>query len=141
MLDHKRYKTCLYCGKRFEVNGKSEFEKRKYCSLQCSYDKRHQEWLDRKIIICDGWKKQNNEINITNRELEEYRQTQTVCEICGMPERSKCRNQYGLSKETMNLTIDHDHKTGEFRGLLCRRCNRCLGWFDKYKDSIITYCS
>ena len=48
-------------------------------------------------------------------DVETYKQrmaSRTSCEICG-------------SKK--ELCYDHDHETMEFRGVLCRGCNRALG--------------
>jgi len=36
------------------------------------------------------------------------------CAICGNP------------PKTRRLDVDHDHRTGKIRGLLCHRCNRAL---------------
>lgn len=52
-----------------------------------------------------------------------YRDHDGRCEICG-------RTPVGNERD---LHIDHDHESGEFRGLLCNNCNGGLG---RFKDSV-----
>lgn len=42
---------------------------------------------------------------------------ESLCAICGEPQ----------SKAGKSLAVDHCHKTGRIRGLLCDRCNLVLG--------------
>jgi hypothetical protein len=44
-----------------------------------------------------------------------------VCAICKRPEVSTYKSK------VRPLSVDHNHKTGKVRGLLCDRCNRTLG--------------
>lgn len=48
-----------------------------------------------------------------------------VCAICGKPETAKNNNGAIAA-----LSVDHDHKTGKIRSLLCVKCNRLLGEAD-----------
>lgn len=52
-----------------------------------------------------------------------------VCGICG-----KTREEYGRY-----FHIDHDHKTGKLRGLLCLSCNVRLGWLENNISTILKY--
>lgn len=53
-----------------------------------------------------------------------------VCKICLQQETAKVRDK------VKRLSVDHCHKTGEVRGLLCHKCNTTLG---KYEDKIETF--
>jgi hypothetical protein len=61
---------------------------------------------------------------ITLAERTEMERAQGgVCAICQRPERNQ---RQGVTKA---LAVDHDHATGQVRGLLCEDCNRGLGMF------------
>jgi hypothetical protein len=50
------------------------------------------------------------------------------CAICGASEGHRSRY-----RKPCKLSVDHDHKKGIIRGLLCNNCNRGLG---RFKDSV-----
>ena len=52
---------------------------------------------------------------ISDEDLKNIKATIKECIICG-------------DSET-NLVVDHDHKTGQIRGMLCNHCNRGIGHF------------
>ncbi len=113
-------KICSKCGLEKD---ESEFSKHKAYTdgLRC--------WC--KICTSEEsqqYKKQNPEVGLRNTlkkkygiTLEEYNQMFAAqngcCAGCG-------RHQ---SEFTKRLFVDHNHKTGEVRGLLCCGCNHSIG--------------
>ena len=60
---------------------------------------------------------------LADTELQELLLAQQgCCKICGI--------DFGTLKRQYN--VDHDHKTGRIRGLLCPECNTKLGTYEKW---------
>lgn len=67
---------------------------------------------------------------ITTVEYDLIFKTQSgCCAICG-------RHQTELKTR---LCVDHSHKTGRIRGLLCRRCNLVLGVYENNAKDFSLY--
>jgi len=69
---------------------------------------------------------------ITIEQFDEILKSQNgVCAIC------KNGNDH-LTKwgtKTKRMTVDHNHKTGKVRGLLCHKCNAALGRFKEKTEN------
>ena len=55
------------------------------------------------------------------------------CKICGEEETALSNQGNG---EVKRLSIDHDHDTGQIRGLLCNKCNTGLGGFQDNVETL-----
>lgn len=76
--------------------------------------------------------KVKREFGITFEQYESMRVEQNnKCAICKLPE-SRILSKSG---KISDLAVDHCHKTGKVRGLLCGDCNTALGLL---KDNLIT---
>jgi len=126
-------KTCSCCGisKPFDSFPKGKTRKDgsyalrstcKECTVQLNLDVYHNK----------GGKEKQKQRSFKNNlkkygiTPEDYKtlleQQQGRCKICSSSEVSRSRSSY-------NLFVDHDHKTGKVRGLLCHHCNMGLGHF------------
>lgn len=121
------YKICSSCGQNrelifFEPSSRYRSGYRSQCK-KCRYDRQ---------VLSRQESHLNNKYGIT---LSDYNSLLTkqngTCAICKLPETRVVRNAPTIrgSNKPSNLPVDHDHKTGRIRGLLCTKCNLALGYF------------
>lgn len=98
-------KKCRKCGKVFTPKAPSEH----YCSDEC-----------KDYGVVNAYYKRVH--HITLEEYLDMAEAQNyVCAICH-------KENFALNTcHSGVLVVDHDHKTGLNRGLLCHNCNRALG--------------
>lgn len=134
-------KTCNYCGRickndnslrQHEIRCKSN-----PCHIICygnrgNMPKHIRAYYIKNIKLYNG-----DVLDITGSQLEEYMKVHTRCEICGknLEESISSKSKYHPKR----LCIDHNHDTSKFRGILCSRCNRQLGWYEKFSQEINDY--
>lgn len=120
-------KTCNYCK---ETKDPSEFHKRQNHCKRCN-SKRNKRWRE-----------ENPEAHRLSYVKGHVRRLYGLSweEYMGLFDRQEGRCAL-CSKEHVlmavhGLCVDHDHRTGRVRGLLCKKCNTALGVLGDSPDSI-----
>jgi hypothetical protein len=105
---------CLQCGEPLDLTARTS-KARKFCSKICGvrwHTQRQTREYRRDSFL-------RSTFGITLAEYNERLATQGgCCLLCLTPE---AESRHGV------LDVDHDHKSGYVRGLLCHQCNWALG--------------
>ena len=122
----KTTKKCRYCGEVkpitefYNSKNREQYGKKNMCKI-CSREKQR------------AWRKKNKGYGklaklkqiygLSKKQYYDMFETQNgLCAICGKPETKSTKDG-----KLYNLSVDHDHVTGEVRALLCCNCNAALG--------------
>jgi recombination endonuclease VII len=97
-----------------------------------SYQKRHPDRIaeyirthPRRFETLQGYQRKTRYGLTPERHAEMFAAQKGLCAICDAPEESRDAN-----RRVRALCVDHDHVTGQVRGLLCARCNSVLGFIE-----------
>lgn len=134
-------KICAVCNNKkiledFPKDKKGKFGRHSYCK-NCAKLKRKSEG-DSYRVKQKQWRINNYEHYTTYARLWNYKKlgikiTEEEYRILVKEQDNKCALCRTSPKTRRVLCLDHDHKTGKVRGLLCNDCNIGLG---KFKDNV-----
>ena len=114
----KRIRTCQFCKKEYELNIDGGLHK--YCSVKCRQQWHYNRWKstgNKRCRIKTRSYQLKTHYGITLEDFDIIFKLQSnSCKIC------KNKNITGK-----NWHVDHCHKTGKIRGILCQKCNQALG--------------
>lgn len=134
-------KKCNCCG---EVKPTTEFSRKKNRHGKWGFHSYCKECQNKKMKKCrlenpEKSKRIHKKHNLkklyglTIEDIEIMLKNQNYkCAICGEE-----IFLFGSSK-TLTAHVDHDHKTGKIRALLCDKCNRGLGYFRDNTDYLLS---
>ena len=128
-----QYKICTKCKESKQVSlfrsrgGNLSHLLKSHCNT-CLY-KTHKNWINNNQDRVDEYRERDSWTLVKRcaryglspeQFIDKYERQERCCAIC-------CSEI-----NIVDSAIDHNHVTGEFRGILCKQCNRALGMF---KDS------
>lgn len=145
-----KYKVCSKCLKKKSVDEfykhKTNFDGLQYWCKKCKkkilkdpikkqkdkkYKQKHYLKYRREYITRSRKSRLKIQFGMTVEDYEKMNYEQKgLCAICGKPETNK--NQYGIKR----LCVDHSHKTGYVRELLCMDCNTFAGKIENNLDKL-----
>ncbi|MEK6897606.1 MAG: endonuclease domain-containing protein [Nanoarchaeota archaeon] len=80
---------------------------------------------EKKLRTSKEWAKRNPEKHREQSRRSSKKWDLKRCEkLAGCPKPERCE----VCGSSLKICFDHDHKTGKFRGWICDRCNRILGF-------------
>jgi hypothetical protein len=82
--------------------------------------------------IKQAWRAANREKVVEHHLRHTYGLTLEQFKAMAAAQDGRC----AICQRTRKLTVDHCHKTGKIRGLLCGSCNRALGTFGDNADGV-----
>ena len=116
-------KVCIKCNRSLALSAFSKRGGENYLRTECK------ECLRKQIALTNQLKK-----------IYGLPPTDYICPICEKSGENVIggpRQRNGKKRNPTPWVVDHDHKTKEFRGWLCHKCNRGLGTFDDNIDMLL----
>lgn len=105
--------------------------KKSRMSIPAVLDRKNQkqrEWCKRNADKCKIWNK------ATYLKIR-YKLSQEEYDTMYQRQGGRC----AICREKRRLNVEHNHETGEVRGLCCHRCNTAIAWLENHTSAMWRY--